>query len=48
MRKIKIHEEFDNEADCIYCLEEIIKLLRKGFTSGINPTFEFFEVKEDE
>lgn len=48
MREIKIHEEFDSEEECIYCLEEIIKLLRKGFTSGINPTFEFLEVEYNE
>jgi len=46
MKKINIYEEFQTEEDAIYALEYIIKQLRKGFTSGIDPTFDFDEVEE--
>jgi hypothetical protein len=44
MKKINIYEEFETEEEAIYCLEEIIKQLQKGYTSGIDPTFDFEKV----
>ena len=47
MIKINIEEEMETREDFIYVLEEIIKQINNGNTSGINPSWDF-EGKEDE
>jgi hypothetical protein len=43
MKQIKIYEKLETTEDFIYCLDEIRRQLEKGYTSGINPTFDFEE-----
>jgi len=36
----------DDEHTPEQTLEEVLRLVREGYTSGINPTFEVVEVEE--
>ena len=41
MKTINICEEVEDGQDMVYVLEEIVKQIEKGNTSGIDPTWSF-------
>ena len=44
MKQIVI--KFDDEHDYDETIEEVLRLVREGFTSGYEPTWEIQDVKE--
>lgn len=38
--------DLDEEHPEEYVVEEVLRLIKNGYTSGIDPTFEIIEVKE--